>query len=211
MMTFVRTVLLVLLTLGAGSAAHAATVSYGLNINNIGLDSTIDYATVTISDDEEPGVAAGAIQFDITINDEFVEGGNFGLQRFYFNSAISLGGALVNGVAGWQLGYDPGNGYNVSEFGRYDVRYAGNGNSRQGLLSFSLTNIDGAAVLDYAMANADGFLFAAHIAGFEGEQNTSGWFSNSISPVPLPAAAWLFGSALIGLLAVARRSGRQNG
>lgn len=36
-------------------------------------------------------------------------------------------------------------------------------------------------------------------------QNNSGAFGVSISQVPLPAAVWLFGSALFGLVAVARR------
>jgi hypothetical protein len=208
-MIYVRSILFVLLTLGVGQAAFAATVSYGLNVNNIGLDSSIDYATVTISDDEEDYVAAGEIQFDIVINDEFVPGGNFGLQNFYFNTALGLSGVLVNGMAGWQL-RERNTGYNASEFGRFDAQYRGRGNSRTDMLSFSLANIDGDTLLDYALANADGFLFAAHIAGFEGDGNSSGWFSNSISPVPLPAGVWLFGSALLGLIAVSRRSKQHN-
>ncbi len=47
---------------------------------------------------------------------------------------------------------------------------------------------------------------------FQGEDDNFGWFggswdvsSYSASPVPVPAAVWLFGSGLLGLIGVARR------
>jgi hypothetical protein len=69
--------------------------------------------------------------------------------------------------------------------------------------------------------NFDPQYFTAHVAGFEwcniGDEGhrlcsgkgclTSANFTDSVpvTHMPIPAAAWLFGSGLIGLVAVARR------
>lgn len=45
-------------------------------------------------------------------------------------------------------------------------------------------------------------------AGSEGSAFLGGNFRGSVSPVPLPAAAWLFGSGLAGLVGLARRRAR---
>ena len=54
---------------------------------------------------------------------------------------------------------------------------------------------------------SSGEFFAAHIAGFDETTNgvTSAQFAGSTSVVPVPAALWLFGSGLLGLVAVSRR------
>jgi len=44
--------------------------------------------------------------------------------------------------------------------------------------------------------------FAAHVAGFDASGTTSGFFA---TVVPAPAAVWLFGSGLLGLIGAARR------
>lgn len=52
----------------------------------------------------------------------------------------------------------------------------------------------------YVGAGASELLFfEAHADGF----------AESVAPVPVPAAAWLFGSALLGLAGIARRSGQR--
>jgi hypothetical protein len=48
--------------------------------------------------------------------------------------------------------------------------------------------------------------FALHVQGLTNEQRGSAWYTPSTTPpVPLPAAAWLFGSALIGFASLANR------
>ena len=197
--------------LAFSGSSHGATVSYGLNENNIGFSNGIDYATVKISDDGESGVPAGDIVFDITLNGAFfTKGSNFGLQALYFNSALDLTGlgSMVNGPAGWSydfdFGTDPNDGFNASEFGRFDIEYKGEGNSRADPLGFRLT-VAGDSLLNYALDNEKGFAFAAHIAGFDNGGEESGWFSTSVSPIPVPAAFWLFGTALIGFIGYSRR------
>jgi hypothetical protein len=98
-------------------------------------------------------------------------------------------------------------------FGRFDFRLQGKGWARTDELSFKVSGV--------SLGNFDPLFFAAHVAGLEwcniGDERrrlcsgkdclTSAYFTGSLSttPVPIPAAVWLFGSSLIGLVAVARR------
>ncbi len=107
------------------------------------------------------------------------------------------------------------NNKHMDGFGKFDIRLAGKGKARTDTLSFT---VNGVSLSDF------GSLFSAHVAGFEwckidDEQRnrcggkdctTSAYFagSMSVSQVPIPAAAWLFGSGLLGLIGVARRKAR---
>ena len=55
----------------------------------------------------------------------------------------------------------------------------------------------------------DGFHFKARWENLEGDK-TGSLISDDFSAVPLPAAAWLFGSALMGLTVIARRKDLRN-
>lgn len=54
------------------------------------------------------------------------------------------------------------------------------------------------------LMNFDALIAASHAPGFDGLILTSE-AGASTSPIPIPAAAWLFGSGLLGLVGVARR------
>lgn len=85
-------------------------------------------------------------------------------------------------------------------------------------------------ILDYVAKNTNGFVFAAHILGFtdlnlqpemagcvDSSSPDEDWSpecniltsvfvtTDSLTPVPVPAAVWLFGSGLLGLVDIARR------
>ena len=105
------------------------------------------------------------------------------------------------------------NNKHMDGFGKFDVRLVGKGKARTDTLNFT---VNGVSLSDFDS------LFSAQVAGFEWctiddrRRNywcsgkdciTSAYFAGSMpaSQVPIPAAAWLFGSGLIGLVAVARR------
>lgn len=187
------------------SSASADTISYSINLSN-DLPDGIDYAQVTISDSM---VIAGDIDFYVEIvGDAFVvNGSNFGMQTFLFNVAdsISLDSSNITNLSEpWRVTASRNAG---GGFGNFDVQLHGKGNSRTTELSFTISGIDGDDVYSYAVMNADGSgeYFSTHIAGFDQVGNvTSAKFAGS-SVVPVPAAAWLFASGLLGLAGVARR------
>jgi hypothetical protein len=205
-----RLFLLAFLTAFTG-LSQAASVSFGLNENNIdSLGNTIDYATVTISD----GIVAGDIDFVIDVNNDFFdEGNNFGIQSFFFNSLLSIGplNVIATSNTNWafltDFGDRPNDGFNASEFGRFNITYRGTGNMREDPLAFTIRADGDEDLMTYALNNTRGFAFAAHIAGFNNVEGAdSGWFASDLSPIPVPASFWLFGTALIGFIGISRRT-----
>ena len=100
-------------------------------------------------------------------------------------------------------------------FGRFDVEVTDGGSARQDPLVFTI-DVAGDSIASYVALSANpgnsqnppgegNQLFAAHVADFtvDGSSVTSAWFGGQ-TPVPFPAAFWLFGSGVLGLAAVAR-------
>lgn len=189
------------------TSATAASVSYLLDQSNA-LPDGVDYAQVTISDSD---TVEGDIEFLVELISEALPapGDNFGMQSFYLNVDESVdvsAGTISIGTSGWSVNDDRNAG---GAFGKYDVALKGKGNSRVDTLTFSISGIDDDTIYSYAIGSSlnpsSGEFFAAHIAGFWSDPYgvSSGKFAGS-SPIPVPAAAWLFLSAL-GVLGCRRR------
>jgi hypothetical protein len=195
---------LVALALTAAGAANAASVSYYMNQSNTegSWPDGINYLQVTIFDSiSNPG----DIEILVTPLPSLTvsAGANFGIQAFGFNSTQTLTAANIIDPVGWSTGSG-----NLDGFGAYQVREDGTGSNRQNPLALRITGISGDVLADYAVAGAGGaqgsYYFAAHVAGMTPVAGqTSAYFGGNVL-VPVPAAAWLFGSAF-GLLAIARR------
>ncbi|HLF97398.1 MAG TPA: hypothetical protein VI457_09675 [Methylococcaceae bacterium] len=153
-------------------------------------------------------------------------GSHYGIQNFAFNTVRSLTDFTADGANfvlpdGWSFGNQAGSG----GFGKFDLNLMGTGSSRSDPFSFAIRNIDGDDATDY-FAPSDGnaghgnYFFVARLAGFD--RNPKGgvpgtWFAGAdgepggagypaeIQAVPSPAALWLLGSGLVGLLAFGRR------
>jgi hypothetical protein len=195
---------LALATLAAAGVTNAASVSYYLNQSNTegSWPDGVNYLQVTISDSiSNPGDIELLVTplASLTVS----AGSNFGIQAFGFNSTQTLTAANIVDPVGWSTGSG-----NLDGFGAYQVREDGTGSNRQNPLALRITGISGDVVGDYAVAGAGGaqgtYFFAAHVAGMTpvaGE--TSAYFGGN-TVVPVPAAAWLFGSAF-GLMGLLRR------
>jgi hypothetical protein len=205
---FVRNALSAATLLAAVAAApvQAASVSYYLDQSN-DLPDGINYAKVTISD----GVG-GDIDFSVAvITSAFsVSGSNFGMQDFSFNynNSLTVGPSNITNIdpSTWTISQDANAG---GGFGKFDLQLSGSGSSRTELLTFTMSGVSGDTVNDYALGYtgtpSSGEFFAAHIAGFDTTNGvTSAQFGGS-TPVPIPAAVWLFGSGLVGMIGVVRR------
>ena len=132
---------------------------------------------------------------------------NYGIQAFAFND---LSGTLVLGdisalPGGWSANVPPSG--NSDGFGLFDAQVDSTGTNRQDPLTFTVLN---STVADFADVSSNGSLFAVHITDIDGGTDsnggpiTSAWFGGG-TVVPVPAAVWLFGSGLLGLVGVARR------
>lgn len=222
----IGTVALAMIGLTAGPA-QAASLSFYMdqtNVNAYGLVDGINYLQVTISDSVF-GLDPNAIKFEVTVLSPLasIADNNFGIQSFGFNS--SLAAATVNAaITGLPSGWSSGINANQDGFGNFELVDSGNGSSRQNpTLTFYISGIGGDTPADYVAlssgtAGETNQFFAAHVAGFQDVNPatscpsggldpctvTSGFFGGSTPVVPVPAAAWLFMSAL-GCLGITRR------
>lgn len=207
--TKITSVAMVLL---ASSTVQAASVSYFLDQSNDLADGT-NYLQVTISDS---ATVIGDIDFSIDVLSEAFSvspGANFGMQSFSFNFdetiAVSATNIINLNPSTWMISENQNAG---GGFFKFDLQLDGNGGSRTELLSFSITGVDEDMITSYATGSSlnpsSSEFFAAHVGGFD-EINgvTSAQFAGS-SPVPVPAALWLFGSGLIALTGFARNKKR---
>ena len=186
------------LFLFAGQQAYANT--YFLNQSNTLADG-VNYAQVDVLE------TAGNLNFTVTA----LEPTNWKFSNFYFNLGGSTGAITLTGLpSGWRADTDQ----NVSEFGEFsDGLRKGAKGSLQSLFSFTA---DGTNTLSFAnlLANDEGRIFAAHVqcSGRGGNQCSSvdGETSHhiagpDISPIPIPGAIWLFGTALMGFVSMSSR------
>jgi hypothetical protein len=193
----------------AGSA-NAASMSYFLD-QSTDLDDGVNYAMVTISDG-----AGGDIDFTVEV---FVDAfptpldDPFGMQTFSFNydSALDLPAGNISSANIIDINPDSWRIFetkNENGFGKFEFQAKGDGSSRTEILTFTISGVEGDTIASYALGKdgGDGEFFAAHIAGYDDgvSGNPSGHFAGSTA-VPIPAAAWLFGSGLLMLGGLKRR------
>jgi hypothetical protein len=169
------------------------------------LPDLVNYLEVTIDDEG----AVGDINFTVETSPTFTEGGNFGIQSFSFNGLSLISDNITGLPSGWRFHSDR----NLSEFGVFNNYLTGKGSSRQDTLTFSISGVSFDDILSYVELSMGGNknlnYFSSHVAGFSISDPTvtSAWFGGSTSTtvVPLPAAFWLFGTGLVGLIGVAKR------
>lgn len=202
--------------LALAGTAQAASVSYYLDQSNAEphLPDGVNYLQVTVSD-AVFGPDNEAIRFDVDLLPALtsIAGNNFGIQSFGFNTLLDTG-AVLAAITGLPTGWTKTDDANQDGFGTFELVNSGGGANRQNpTLTFYISGIAGDSVLDYVAlsggnAGQGNVYFASHVAGFldqdpGGAELTSAFFGGS-AVVPVPAAVWLFGSAL-GLVAGLRR------
>jgi len=203
--------LLLLFSFVNSTVYGATTVSYYLDQTNLNplLPDGTNYLQVTISDNQ-----AGQLDFIVeTVAGAFLEGQNFGIQAFGFNilpptNSLTPDDFLV--PDSWSIQIAPPQN-TMDGFGGFDILVSDGGNSRQNpSLQFSVLGLSLSDIVPIELSSgtaAQGNVaFAAHVADFATSDTgiTSGFFGGS-TVVPVPAALWLFGSGLLGLIGIARR------
>lgn len=186
---------LALMTL-ALAPSQAATVSFYLNESNR-LPNDINYLSVNLTENLTGGVDVLAKTLD-PLND--LRSCYFGIQKFAFSFNDGTTADVTGLPDGWKVKSDR----RMNGFGKFDTGIFGKARTHTDTLSFT---VNGAVIDDFEP------FFAAKVAGLDNEFGpSSAFFGGSlenkepqITPTPIPAAVWLLGSGLVGLIGVARR------
>lgn len=207
-------------------AAQAASVTYYLNQSNedaVLPDDVTSYLSVTITDGVTFGSDTGAVRFDVTMLAPLLSiaaPGSFGIMAFVFNTDLVVPESAIVGLpAGWGANVAPPPNQ-ADGFGKFDIDVADTNNPQNATLSFYVSGVSGDTIANYYFLSFDvagqgNTYFGAHVRGFADQDPafcdvnkdlvdecavTSAWFGGGsltpIQPIPVPAAAWLFASAL---------------
>lgn len=204
-----RALMMVAVIMSCGAVvAHASmtSTSYMFNVSNT-YPTVQDYGTVTIEADDSTGM----VKFIVDAKDVqplYGNLNNFGIQKFGFNvtdNSILSSISSMTLPSGWSLKIQPNN--SLSMFGVFEATTAGNGNSRQDPLEFALTLGDAskAVASNFAATSSNGFLFAAHVAGYQNGPGShwiaaiGGPISNPQVPAPGALALGIVGLFSLGL------------
>src|SRR3989338_3685420 len=205
----------------AALPAHAASVSFFLDQSNRLPDGPDDpdYLSVTLDEIE------GGVKVVVNTLDWFngIKGDHFGIQKFGFSFDGEAWGEVTGLPPHWRVRENR----RMDGFGRFDIRLQGKGKNRMEELSFT---VDGVTLGDFdslMAAQVAGFEWCRIVDrrrnddgndnddrwrndDDEGRRNwcegrnctTSAYFAGSmpVSQIPVPAAAWMLGSGLLGLI-----------
>lgn len=180
----------------ASAASQAASLSFFLNESNR-LTDGVNYLSVNLTENSTGGVDVLAKTLD-PLND--LARCHFGIQKLAF-SFDDGNMADISGLPdGWKVKSDR----RMNGFGMFDTGILGSSKVHTDSLSFT---VNGAGIDDFET------FFAVKVAGLSdvGSAFFGGSFENmtpdasAVSAVPIPAAAWLFASGLLGLAGVTRR------
>jgi hypothetical protein len=196
--------------LGAGNVA-ADSISYSLAFQNGGISGSGPFGTVQVN--LISGTTASII-FDATSPYVFVDSSaaavNVNATSFTVTNIafVPSSASCANSCTGSGT---------VDGFGAFNLTINQHGatSNPSTEISFDLTNNSGtwASAANVLLANANGSHVAAHMVNSAANTSCTGFVSDHAgagggsctTQVPIPAAAWLFGSGLVGLIGIARR------
>lgn len=177
-------------TFALAATTEAMVVSAELDHVNNGTILTAPSDIIDVTADDSSGPPTTAWQVSV--------GGGSNFEQFFFNYSqpLTASDVVLTGSSAGLWSADT-NGGTASNFGQFSFTWDG---PVPGGLSELTFDILAAGIF---VLNSDQRLFAAKIAS---EQPSAGGFVSTaaVSEVPLPAAGWLFVTALLGLLGWSR-------
>ena len=194
------------LILGAGSQAQAAPLNLTLLDTPDIFSSFIDVNYVAATDAFTASGFAMTLDDDGSVPPEDIAGGSFDLSASINDTGLLASGTLAIGGTVAALGFNSGTLLtgNLTAFG-----FPGGGGDPLEFL-FSVTGGDAAGL--YGGVGSTGGVLLTGGTGFTGDFTAdfrgAGTAVADVAPIPLPAAAWLFGTGLLGLIGLGRKRSR---
>ena len=177
-----------------GVNANEVNVSNQLSLDVNQIGNSVDFKFINASGGED--VFVGAIYFDFLNANLFTD----------LDQTNSFGTVSFTGITPSKKNFPEGNGINFST----DAFGDRNGGADNGINigeNLILTALLSPGANINALLQSGGLRVGLHIQGYEsGGSDSYVTTPNGPSEVPLPAAAWLFGSALIGFAGFKRKS-----
>ena len=174
-----------------GVNANEVNVSNQLSLDVNQIGNSVDFKFINASGGVN--VFVGAIYFDFLNANLFTD----------LDQTNSLGTVSFTGITPSTQNFPEGNGINFSTNAEGDR----NGGARNGINigeNLVLTALLSPGADVNALLQSGGLRVGLHVQGYQSGGSDS--YVNGPSEVPLPAAAWLFGSALIGFAGFKRKS-----
>ena len=173
-----------------GVNANEVNVSNQLSLDVNQIGNSVDFKFINASGGVN--VFVGNIFFDFLNANLFTD----------LDQTNSLGTVSYTGITPSNKNFPEGNGINFSTNASGDVnRGAGNGiNIGENLVLTALLS-PGADI--NSLMQAGGLRIGLHVQGYRSGGSDS--YVTTPNAVPLPAAGWLFGSALLGFIGLSRR------
>ena len=194
------------LLLGAGSQAEAAPLNLTLLDTPDIVSGFIDVTYNATTDTFSASGFALELDDDGSIPSETIAGGTFDLSASIDASGLLASGTLDIGGTVASLGFNSGT-LLTGDLTAFGFPNAG-GDPLEFL--FSVTGGDAAGL--YGGAGSTGGVILAGGTGFTGDFTADftggGMAVADVAPVPVPAALWLFGTGLLGLVGLGRNRGR---
>lgn len=202
-------------------ATQAASVTYQLTeAANTQWSDSFNYVTVVVNT-----VVGGDLHFSVQGNAPTT------ITAFAFNLNLPSNTAVTLTMDNTNVGWSQSNGNSYSIFGSFEYEVTGTGNNPANAFGFTVSALESNVNYDLSLSlfenNAKGYFMAANVKcptgqntvngpectllGANGRNANSDVAIGDFQPppppanVPVPAAAWLFGSALLGFVGVGNR------
>lgn len=196
---------------GLLSATGAQASTYYLNLTNLTTQGYPDYQSYIKVDISQP--TAQQIQFTVSPQQSIIPGAD--LMGFGFNmtSGSGITTSQITAPMGWSVnGSGTDDGFGTFQF---NLKADNGNNNRLSTLQFDINLTQNQVNAGVGTANfvanstnatsEQDVPFVAHVANLVSSSGTLTGFIGGPAPVPVPAALWLFGSGLVGLVGIARR------
>ncbi len=194
--------------------AHAVTIPFGCITNNSGICSSI--ASLMSLDVTDEGGGETLFKFSVA------SGPNAAIKEIYFDDSLDLlneatavldetGGTAAGGFVDFQAIASPGDNFPAGNTISFTESFSteavpASGDDKNGIdngewLGISFFSTDFSAIIAALFSNE--LRVGIHVGSINPDNDDES--ESMVSVIPVPAAFWLFGTALIGFIGMSRR------